>query len=342
MNYKINRLTEYGVFLLQHDTEFVRGVFHEYFRTYVDNYYYGIFNTIDEEHFTMEHLKLELNGIEKEMLEEYRAYELVDSNSDYSNNQKYIHQLNSLCLELIKIDFLNITKKEDIFDQVSNFFQENSLLSRYLDGRIQKFCSLVRETFLTVQKLLVYSDNYYVVSTRKFENNKEIDYLELTPNIKVLDIYKSGMISRIYQDPRLEEKKLECIIQKISLYILKKLLNKEKINQVIIEVHDSIISRGKIQDNILSLLNNPLFKKYVILGVSYNNYLNQKSAFLEDFTYACIQDFSHINDVYLKVDNINNEGIFKYLIISDCKYKDREYFLKFENDSLQLLVFEEE
>ena len=48
MDYRINRLTEYGVFAYQEDTEFVRNVFRTYFGVYIDNYYYGLFHTIDD------------------------------------------------------------------------------------------------------------------------------------------------------------------------------------------------------------------------------------------------------------------------------------------------------
>ena len=51
MNYKINRLIEYGVFAFGKDTPFIRNVLKEYFSTYVDNYYYGVFNTIDDERY---------------------------------------------------------------------------------------------------------------------------------------------------------------------------------------------------------------------------------------------------------------------------------------------------
>ena len=48
MNYKINRLTNYGVLVYHENSIFIKQVFKAYFKTYVDNYYYGVFNTIDE------------------------------------------------------------------------------------------------------------------------------------------------------------------------------------------------------------------------------------------------------------------------------------------------------
>ena len=48
MNYKINRLIKYGTYIYDDDSDFVSKCFKAYFRTYVDNYYYGVFNTIEE------------------------------------------------------------------------------------------------------------------------------------------------------------------------------------------------------------------------------------------------------------------------------------------------------
>ena len=48
------------------------------------------------------------------------------------------------------------------------------------------------------------------------------------------------------------------------------------------------------------------------------------------------------NDVYQKTDSIYKEGIFNYLIVEDCKYRDRDYFLDYNSDVLKILLFEED
>jgi hypothetical protein len=74
MNYKIQRLVKYSVLVYNKDSEFINNCFTQYFSTYVDNYYYGIFNTIDDDKYTRKNLELEFTGIMEEMLEEYRGY----------------------------------------------------------------------------------------------------------------------------------------------------------------------------------------------------------------------------------------------------------------------------
>ena len=90
------------------------------------------------------------------------------------------------------------------------------------------------------------------------------------------------------------------------------------------------------------LPDNPLFKKYVYIAIPFNTYLSQKNAFLDDFHFACMQDFSHINDIYQKVENVYNEGFSHYLIVTDYKYDDKDFFMKYKNEVMSILMFEEE
>ncbi len=342
MNYKVDRLVEYGVFLFNQDLPFIREVLQHYFQTYVDNYYYQVFHTIDDDHFTEKNLKLEFTGAKEEMLDDYREYELQVSNEEYSTNQGYIRDLEKVALLVCKIDMLDWKEKAQIPEELEKYIQSSEEFRELVDNRQNKLASMIRETMSNCEKFLSFEDNYYVISERKFEQNKDISMLELVPNIKVLEVYKKGMITKIYQDDRLDPKKMECFLQKLALFLLKKLLAKEKINTYMIQVDSPIISRGRFSPKIYPLMDNPLFRKYVVVGVPYNTYLAQKAAFADDFVFACFQDFSHINDIYQKVINIYQEGVFEYLIVTDCRYRDREFFLNYDNSSLKVLVFEEE
>ena len=342
MNYKINRLVEYGIFLCQKDNKFIRQVFEAYFRTYVDNRYYGIFNTIDDGPFNEKNLKLEFNGIMEEMLIDYKAFELKVSNSEYSNNQSVIRHLNSIAYEIRKIDALEYKDKDNILAVLGDFVEHSKILSGLVGNRLIKFVSLVKETYNVCTKMLEYEDSYYVLEDRKFEEHTDKVFIDMVPSIKVLEVYPKSMIYKVYQDNRLNQRKVECFIQKISLFLLKKILSDSEINTYFVEFPDGIVHRGKIKESILSVMDNPVFRKYVVIGIHYNTYLAHKEAFSEDYQFACIQDFTYINDIYQKVDAIYKEGVFNYLIVSGCRYREREFFLTYKNDTMSALLFEEE
>lgn len=342
MDYKVNCLIRIGIFFFQKDNSFIKKVFRGYFYTYIDNYYYKIFNTIDGEKFTLKNLKQEFDGIMFEMLDDYKEYELIDDNHTYQENCNLIRKLNSFCYEIVRLDLLKYSSKGDITPEVEEFVYNNKVLSSYVTSSLSELISIVRESYSNYKKLLEFNDQYFNLEEKKFENYSDILFWELVPNIKVLDIYRDSLVKRVYQEKKLLKMKMKCLIQKISIYLLKKVLNREDIIPIIIKLDSNFISRGTIDEELLDLMDNPLFQKYVVLGVDYSVYQNQKSAFLEDYQFACIQDFAHINDVYQKTDSIYKEGIFNYLIVEDCKYRDRDYFLDYNSDVLKILLFEED
>ncbi len=342
MNYKTNRLIEYGLFVLGKDTPFIRQVFKGYFGTYVDNYYYGIFHTIDDNHYNEKNLKLEFKGIMEEMLDDYKSYEFIVSNEEYKNNCDMIRDLNPICFEIVKIDSLTFDSKDDISVKINELLDNNKILNDYVKERRNKLISLVRETYQNSMKLLSYTDSYYKIEEYNFEGKKDKVFYKLVPDIKALDVYRNSTILKVYQNKELSSSKIRCLIQKISFLLLNSLLEHKSIPLIFIEFPDTVIRRGKFNDDVFQLIDNPLFRQYVIISVSFNTYQAQEGAFMEDFQFACIQDFSHISDIYQKTDAIRQEGVFRYLIVSDCKYNQRDYFLNYHSEAMEVLVFEEE
>ncbi len=269
MNYKIQRLIEYGIFLLDDDSEFIRGVFKKYFSVFIDNYYYGIFYTIEDSNYSFDNLHLEFQGIMEEMLDEYRQYELEESNEEYTFHINTIKALKDYSLEVLNINFLEFKGREEITTFVSNYIEMNEFYRKEIGNRVSKFTKLVKDTYRVTSKLLNYQDNYFNTVIRKFVGHEEIVYYELKYNIKLLNNYRKTMVSRVYLDDGLEKKKLECLIQKVSLYILKNILEKKEIPIIVMELDDSFFNRGKIDDDVFNLIDNPLFRKYVSFGVKY-------------------------------------------------------------------------
>lgn len=342
MNNKIRCLIEYVLFLYNDNNDFVRDVAREYILVYVDNYYYGIFHTIDDSNYSLDNLKLEFNGVMEEMLYSYSDHELEVSNEEYKRNCNIIKDLNDIAYEVSQIDRLVYKDRDDVNDVVNKFLLEHKKINDLLGNRVNKFITMIKSSYTLDNRLLNFKDNYFVLNKRFFISDKDIQFISLDTNIKVLDTYKANLVSKIYEDDRLDLKKIECLINKVALDILYKFIKGEEIDRYIIEIPDTLVARGKIDEKVMDLMSNPLFQKYVVLAVQYNTYLNHKGAFNIDFRLACIQDYSHINDIYQKTDNISKEGIFNYLIVSDCREKDRDFFETYENEAMTALMFIEE
>ncbi len=342
MNYKINRLVEYGVVTYQKDSPFIRSIFGSYFQNYVDNYYYGIFNTIDEVVYNRKNLKLELSGMMEELLYDYQDYEKTMDPEEYEGNRKIIHDLRDIAYELVLIDTLTFKDKDDVENVMNAFFENNKMVAERVGNKKDKLIRLVRETYVMEQKILQYQNTYFTIREKNFLKYDDCVFYELIPNIKSLEVYRKGLIEKVIDNEEFVSERLECLIQTISHMLLINFLEKKETKKIFISLDDSLVSRGSIKEEIYNLLDNPMFQKYVYLAVSYNTYLSQRAAFTEDFHFACVQDFSHINDVFQKIDSIYNEGFSHYLIVNDYKETDKDYFMNYKNEVMKVLLFEEE
>lgn len=339
MNHKINSLIKYGKLIYNRDDKFTNECLKAYFSTYIDNYYYNIFHTLNFDYYDDNNLELEFQGLMEEMLDEYLVYELQVSNSVYSKNVNCIKELKNICLEVVKLDKMNSNQLDDLVEETKKIINSSSLLKKLLVNKEKELLKLIKDNFQKQRKLLELKDNYFYLDYHKLKPTDEIHFVTLEKNIKVLDNYKKSITSKVFKDERLSLKKLECLINKLSLDILKKYLNNKPIQKTFLPI---TINHGKIPTSIIKLLDNPLFRKYVILGINYSNFLSQKDAFNLDYELGCIQDFSHINDVFSKTDSIYKEGIFNYLLVDGYKEQDKDFFINYENESLKILLFEEE
>ena len=138
MNYKTNRLIEYGVLCLGKDSSFIRSVFSNYFQTYIDNYYYGVFSTIEGENYNKTNLKIELNGIMEEMIYDYQEYEGKISTDEFQTNQAIIHDLRDISYEVCKIDSIVFPNKDEIANVMNEFFMNNSSFATLFKGKEEK------------------------------------------------------------------------------------------------------------------------------------------------------------------------------------------------------------
>lgn len=342
MNYKMNRLVEYGVVVYNQDSSFIRQVLTSYFQTYIDNYYYGVFNTLDEDNFNRKNLKAEFTGIMEEMLYDYQAYENKLIGEEYQKNCSIIRELRDLTYEIVRIDTLSFRSKEEVPILVSSFIQGNEKISNALGGRREILVRMIRETYTMNQKLLNYKNEYFDLDEDHFIGVDDCVWVKLVPTIKSLNVYKPGLVQKAYEDETLTLSKMECLIQKISHLLLMNCIEKKESKKMLIEIPDSLVSRGKLNEKIASLIDNPMFQKNVVLAIPYNTYVSHKGVFSIDFQLACIQDFSHISDIYQKVDSIYNEAVFDYLVVRDCRYDDRDYFINYKNNAMDVLMFEEE
>ena len=349
MEFKIKYFIDCTKLLFDNTHRFIGKCIREYYKTYIDNYYYYTYNTLSSDtEYSEENLKLEFKGIMEEMLDDYKDFELVDSNEVYSRNIESIKELKDLCFEIVKLDHLEFENNDDLKTKVTDFFTKNDVLSKYIKDQEKDINTLIKYTKdykNTVKKILKYEDSNFKINREAYEDTENKFYVTLDynyDNIKSVNKYRKGFVDNVFKkDDRLNTRKFTCLVNKILFQLLKDTINNET-NYYFIKIDDYIFYKDRIINSIYNLMDNPLFRKYVILCCDFHTYLSHKSIFEEDFQFGCTQKFERVSDIYKKTTSIYQEGVFNYLVVLNCRDKDREYFQKFKADGMEVLLIKED
>ena len=349
MEFKIKYFLDCTKLLYSSPHRFVNKCIREYYSTYIDNYYYYTYNTLDSSTtYSEENLNKEFTGIMEEMLDDYKDFELVDSNEVYNTSIDSIKKFKDICFEIVKLDHLEYENNDDLKIKVSDFFKNNEVLSRYIKDEEKDIATLIKYTKdykNTIKKILNYEDNNFSIKRTKYEDCDDKFYVTLDykyDNIKSINKYRKGYVDNVFKkDDRLNTRKFTCLVNKILFQLLRDTINNEQ-NYYFISIDDFIFYKDRIINSIYNIMDNPLFRKYVILCCDFHTYLSHKSIFEEDFQFGCKQKFERVSDIYKKTNSIYQEGVFNYLVVLNCRDKDREYFQKFKADGMEILLIEED
>ncbi len=345
MNYKINYLLKYGLLIMHSSDEFLSECINNYLRTYINSYYYLIFDTVNSKICNDIVLKEEIEGKRLEMLDEFSNYELIDSNDVYKNKINYINDSSKIIGFLIKLDLFRFNEKEEANIGIKELVEQDSFIKEKLGNDISKLISLVIDTNKTLNKFFERKDTYFSLDYLLFKDVDNYVKVVINNDINVLhDNYKNSLVERCYRDKKILFDKFYLLgIKFIKQLLLDIYNNKLLYDKYFILLPEEVFEEKRYICDILNLFNNPLVKRYLVLGIKDDNYYSNQ-AFIKkyNFSIACIQDFSHINDVSTKLTNLDNSNLFDYVIVDDFKEKDYNEFIKYSLVNMDSILFNKE
>ena len=345
MSYKTSRLKKYGLVIMHSHDEFLEKTLIRYIKTYINCYYYNIFDTVNVSSCDDSVIRKELEGKRLEMLDELLIYELIDSNEIYELKQQYINDSYEVVLFLITLDRMRFLSKEIIPQQLEQLLYFCPNIKTSLGTRVARLETLIKETYVTLNKFLDKTDDYYVLDYQLYKDCNNLVKVVMLSNITMLqDNYKRSLLERVYREDKLKKDKFDLLIKKfIKQFIIDSYNDKRIYDKYFIEIDDYLFSNKKDIDTFLGMLDNPFLKRYLVIVVSHNNYISCQSLFRKyKFSLACIQDFSHINDVNNKLTSLDMSNIYKYIIVSNYKSKDLDDIVKYGCVNLESVLFSKE
>ncbi len=345
MNYKIKCLLKYGLLIMHSTDEFLSECLNNYLKTYVNNYYYLIFDTVNSKVYDDEVMIDEIEGKRLEMLDELSNYELIDSNEEYKNKKNYINNSSKIIPFLIKLDLLRFNDREEANNSIRTLADEDNFVKEMVGTDILKLISLVVDTNKVLNNFFEKKDTYFSLDYLLFKDVNNYVKVVINNDVKVLqDNYKVSLIERCYRDNKIQFEKYYLLGIKFIKQLLLDIYNEKLLyDKYFILIPEIIFEDKKDMTRFFDLFDNPLVKRYVVLGiVSDNYYSNQAFIRKYNFSIACIQDFSHINDVNGKLTNLDNSNLFDYILVDSFKDKDYDSFVKYSMVNLNGILFNRE
>lgn len=345
IKYKVKRLSEFAsFFFVDYDMSHIMKWLNTYFETYVNTHFYHILATLDTaEEFGLKTIEKEMIGICEELLDDYQNFELAVSDADYKRNQQAIIDMISICLFICQLDKVRFTSRESINEEFSKFIDNFPEMKERLGNNASKLVAKIKENFSLENKVFNDERSYFAVDCSQELKKDELYFTRVKHTIKILESnYKKSMVERVFSDDRFTIDKIRTAFWKLPRELMRKFMNGEKIGKYVIDLDDKIFQRGNI--DLFRMIDNPFLKRYIVLGVSFNSYAYHKD-FLEylGFGVACSQDLSHIGEVLDKLNSIDAEKFFDYILVSDYKEKDKDTILGYEcSEEIELYITKED
>ncbi len=345
IKFKVRRLIgATSFFFMDYDKMLIEGWLNKYFSVYTDTYFYHILSTLDKAvDFGYDTLSKELYGMKEEILDDYSEYEDSSDLDTYQRNRMAIEEMVEVCLMMCELDKIKFASLEDVSKEVISFISGFPNIRGKLQENEGKFINYIKETYTKEEKILKDLTSYFKVDVN-FELKKENLYLtKVVHTIKTLEEnFKRSMVHRVFSDDRFAIEKLRLLFWKLPRELLLRFLRGEKVNKFVVILDDKIFQRGNI--DLFRMIDNPFLKRYLVLGVSFNSYEYHRD-FLEylGFRVACVQDLSHTVEVLDKLNSIDAEKFFNYILITDYKDKDKDVILQYQcSEDLELYIIKEE
>ena len=321
MNYKLNRLKNYTTIFFDFNDSISGVCISKFFETYIMTYYYHYLGTLTDDlviEYDYSIIKKELDGIELELIHEDKIDESI------------VKKCKKCALFFIDIDKEVFSSKLEISDFIDNLI----LQYKYIIDK-NKLIKFVKEDFNLNNKFFK-DDNkeLFYLNYNHFKEHDNLYKVSLKYDIKLLtNCYKTVLVNKVYNSDDVFFEKLIVIINKLSMDILYNRINGKKIDYYFIECWDLVFFKEKNIKTIFSLLDNIVLRRHIIITISNNTYLNNKVIFdkyKDKYKFACIQDFSHINDVENKISVIDKMNVYKYIVVSGYKLKDEDNIFNYE------------
>lgn len=213
-------------------------------------------------------------------------------------------------------------------DDIVNIMEEGELLKTLIEDEDIKIdhkeISLdeLKTWYLNIKKKkeqfasTIYTKEFELIEKRVYRKTSE---LNLVQNVKISNLYSEFAIYKAYTTGVVREDKLFITYIMASNIVLNNAINLDFSRRYIVNLENTLFTKVRKFNRLLNTLNNTLAKKYIIIKITYQDYINNKdkidNLINEGYSFALVLDSSFEG-------NTNGLILFPYIYISE----ESEYY----------------
>lgn len=288
---------------------------------YFQSYYYGIYETIDigDNLKTDDAVKKELYGKKLELLKSIDDSEVLEEYNAYIRKINDINEIYKKMLVILDID------QEDLYLKP---------LAKMIKSDIKK-----EEKFLDL-----ISCNDFKIRYHKFKNYNDFKFIDMTYNIKKLErSYKKSVIDQVYNSSSLDIARIMTMLKILETELLIKMINHDNCGKYFITITEMFLQNKENLTALLNLLDNVYVKDHVVILIPNKVYKRHSAYFkrmIGKYQFGLLIDFSHIMDVSVKLDSLNENKLFDFIIVEKAKSDDYTIICNYESDNKKIMMYE--
>ena len=233
--------------------------------------------------------------VSKFMLELIKMYYYIDDvkrfdyNKDLKNYALEIYLIREEKVGIKDKDFLNQFKKEvkSMYDRKVKYMSCLDTNDFYLD-------------------LLDVHDNRY--------------YVDIKTNVSIPKLYSGYAIRRVWNSNVISENTMQIELILLSQVILRDIIDGKFTDNYLVDFRCSLFSKKEKIKRVIDIVRNDICLDLISFNISYHDFLENKDKVLE-FIKSGINFNIILDDEFLKNKNYSLLDVFKYIIITDSKYK---------------------
>lgn len=338
IKFKKQNIINYLSIIMKKDlfNSFENFVIDTYSNIFIQSYYYGIYETIEknEKYNVKQILERELYGKRLELLKSIDDSEVLE---EYSTYLMKIRTIDKIYSKIKKVFILEMT---DLSDET-----EEKVKSIITIDNVELLIKEIKSNLKKEEKFLSkITSSDFKLEYLPFRNHEHNKYINMTYSIKKLNRnYKKNTIDRVYYSTRLEIPRILTMVKLLNVDLLVKTINRCKLDNYFIQISEVFLQNKNFFTELLSYLDNIYLNKHVVILIPDKVYKRHKAYFkryISKYNFALLIDLSHIQDVSAKLDFLDEDKLFQFIVVDKIKNEDYPIVINYSSINKEIMMME--